>query len=530
MRSHAHWPTFICRHFRWLAVVLAWSFVATAWGDAAAADSAANPQENWPQWRGPFGTGESTTATPPTEWSETKNIKWKVKIPGNGSSTPIVWGDQIFIQTAIPTGKKVDAGDQGDKKDATENTAVDAAEEKTEAKQDEPKSESPAEGRDADGNRGDSNRGDGDRGRGADRGPGRGRGPGGFGGRGFGRGGFGGMVAEAPNQLYQFVLMCIDRNTGKTRWEKVACEALPHESHHRDHGFASYSPVTDGTCIIVFFGSRGLYCYDMEGNLKWQKDLGKMRTRMSFGEGSSPALFGNTVVINWDHEGDDFIVAFDKETGDELWRKARDEDTSWSTPLVVEHDGKHQVITSARKVRSYDLRTGDLLWECTGMTTNPIPSPVYLDGIVYATSGFRGSALLAIKLGHEGNLTDTEAILWKLDRDTPYVPSPLLYDGKLYFFKSNNAILSCYNAKTGEAVFGPERVQGMQNVYASPVAAGGKIYLVDRDGAAVVIDRGDKLNILATNQLDDRIDASPAAVGKQLFLRGKANLYCIEEE
>jgi outer membrane protein assembly factor BamB len=306
---------------------------------------------------------------------------------------------------------------------------------------------------------------------------------------------------------------------------------LPHEGHHRDHGFASHSPVTDGQRVYAWFGSRGLHCYDLDGQLKWSKDFGRMQTKNSFGEGSSPALHGNVIVVTWDHEDEDFITALDKETGKELWRQARDEETSWATPLIVPHDGKAQVVTSAtRKIRSYDLATGKLLWECAGMTANVIPTPVAADGLVYPISGFRGNALLAIRLGRAGDLTDSDAIAWRHNRSTPYVPSPLLYGDRLYFFASNNSILSCFDAKSGKAVLDAQRLEGPSGFYASPLGAGGRVYLTGRNGVSVVIKHADTLEVLATNRLDDRFDASPAAAGPELFLRGHENLYCLAEK
>ena len=325
--------------------------------------------------------------------------------------------------------------------------------------------------------------------------------------------------------------MSLDRQTGKTQWQKVAREEVPHEGHHRDHGYSSHSPVTDGKLVFAFFGSRGLYCYDLKGNLKWSKDLGRMRTRNAFGEGSSPAVHGNTVVINWDHEGEDFIAAFDKESGKELWRQLRDELTTWTTPLIVEHEGKAQVIVSASsRIRSYDLATGKQIWECGGMTGNVIPTPVAADGIVYLISGFRGNALLAIRLGRTGDLTDTDAIVWKHNKSTPYVPSPLLYGQRLYFVGNNNGIFSSFDAKTGKALFEAERIEALPGVYASPVGAGGRVYLAGRNGAAVVLKDSDKLEILATNRLDEKFDASPAVAGNELYLRGHEYLYCIAEK
>jgi outer membrane protein assembly factor BamB len=268
----------------------------------------------------------------------------------------------------------------------------------------------------------------------------------------------------------------------------------------------------------------------MQGTVKWEKDLGDMKTRNGFGEGASPALHGKTLVVNWDHEGADFVVAFNKANGDELWRKDRDELTSWTTPFVIEHEGKAQVVISGEKrIRSYDLATGNEIWQCGGMTSNVIPTPVAGFGMIYITSGFRGSALRAIKIGRTGDLTDSDAIAWQHNDRTPYVPSPLLSGDRLYFYSGNNAMLSCFDAKSGKAHYAAERVPGISGVYASPVAAAGRVYLAGRDGTTVVIKDGPKLEVLATNKLDDKFDASPGLSGKQLFLRGHRFLYCVAE-
>ena len=256
-----------------------------------------------------------------------------------------------------------------------------------------------------------------------------------------------------------------------------------------------------------------------------------MQTRNSFGEGTSPALFGDTIVVNWDHEGEDFIAALDKNTGKELWRNARDEETTWTTPLIVQHNGKAQVVVAAtRKTRSYDLATGKQVWECGGMTGNVVPSPVTGFGMVYAISGFRGAALQAIKLSATGDITGTDAIAWQHGKSTPYVPSPLLYGERLYFHANNNAILSCFDAKTGKALFDAERLDGPSGIYSSPIGADGRIYVVGRNGVSVVLKDSPKLEVLATNRLVEEIDASPVAVGRELFLRGHESLYCISEK
>ena len=337
--------------------------------------------------------------------------------------------------------------------------------------------------------------------------------------------------ATAPDASgkVKFIVTALNGSDGSVAWEKVAREQSPHDGLHQTNTYASNSAVTDGNRLYAYFGSMGLYCYDMDGNLQWEKDLGDMRTRNSFGEGSSPALHGDRLVLNWDHEGQSFIVALNAATGDEQWRKDRDESSSWATPLIVEHGGKTHVITSATNlIRSYDLSNGDILWQCGGMTANTIPSPIYDGEYLYAMSGFRGNALVVIRMdAAKGDITGTDAVVWNYDRDTPYVPSPLLYDNVLYFLKSNNNLLSAFNAKTGEALYSAERVEGLRNVYASPIGAGGRIYIADREGSIVVLQSGPGAKVLATNKLDDGFSASPVAVADALYLRGERNLYCI---
>jgi outer membrane protein assembly factor BamB len=341
------------------------------------------------------------------------------------------------------------------------------------------------------------------------------------------------MGSVTPTHLHKFIILALDRRTGGVLWQRDLCEQLPHEGGHRDAGQASNSPVTDGKHIIAYFGSRGLYCLDMRGQVIWEKDFGKMETRMGFGEGSSPTLHGDTVIVNWDHEGQSFIVALDKKTGKQRWKVNRDERTSWATPLVVEHDGKPQVVVSATGlIRSYDLNTGELLWQCGGMTRNVIPSPVCGNNLIYAMSGFRGSALLAIRYADaKGDITDAPAVAWKYDgRGTPYVPSPLLYGDTLYFLDTNRAILSCVEAASGKPYYAKQRLEGMQGVYASPVGASNRVYITGRDGKTAVIKRSSEYELLATNTLDDSFTASPAIVGSEIYLRGHKHLYCIAKK
>lgn len=478
---------------------------------ASAQEFERQKMENWHQWRGPVATGVAPLGDPPIEWSQSKNIKWKVAIPGNGSASPIVWGDRIFVLTAIKTDRTAEPADA-----ARIAPRVQFASHRNEARgrvsfstaDVDPPQISPVERetRPLLAQREERPRG--------------GRG-------GFGRGGFG---IEVPANYYQFVVLCIDRETGKTIWQRTAREAVPHEGHHQTGSFASASPVTDGEYLYAFFGSRGIHCYDLEGNPQWDKDLGDMHTRHSFGEGSSPALWGDTLVVQWDHEGDDFIVALDARTGNEKWRTPRDEPSTWATPLIVEAAGRTQVITSgSNRVRSYDLANGELIWECGGLGSNPIATPVTIDGLAIAMSGHHDPAGFAVPLSARGDVTGTDEVAWQIEGSTPYVSTPVLVDETLYFVKSRNAIVSSANAKTGAAIIDQRRLPGMDSLYASPVAAQGRIYFSSREGTTVVIEHAPSLQILAANELDETIDASPAIVGKEMILRGEKHLYCIAE-
>ena len=335
----------------------------------------------------------------------------------------------------------------------------------------------------------------------------------------------------ASIHAHQFLVLALDRKTGETIWQQSVRQALPHEGTHKFGNFAAGSAITDGDFVWAFFGSQGLYCLNRDGNVVWETDLGDMRTRQGFGEGASPVLYRDRLIVPWDHEGESFIVALNKETGEEIWRRERDEITSWSTPLVIEYGGKAQVVTNATKrVRAYDVETGALIWESAGMTLNVIPTPVEAEGIVYVMSGFRGNALQAIDLSKaEGDIAGTDAIVWKHGRDTPYTPSPLLHQDKLYFLKSNSNVLSVFDAKTGTQHH-QMRLPGVSDVFSSPVTVAGadRLYVTGREGTTVVLDAGPEPRIIATNSLNDGFDASMVIVGDDIYLRGR-HLYRIAQ-
>ncbi|MDA1277229.1 MAG: PQQ-like beta-propeller repeat protein [Verrucomicrobia bacterium] len=365
-------------------------------------------------------------------------MKWKIDLPGLGHASPILWGNKIFILTAVPP--------------------------------------------------------------------------------------------EDAGQQFAFTVLCFDRDTGRPIWRKVARLDSPHQEIQPTNSHSSGSPVTDGEQLIVSFGSHGLFGFDLDGNVLWQRDLGKVN--VTWGEGSSPALAGDVVIVVQDNNDASFIYGFDKRTGKELWKQRRDEGSSWTTPYVLKREGRTEVIVNGSKaVRSYDPVTGDILWQCSGLGINVAPMVVTDENTVYAMSGQRTSPMaMAIHLGESGDLTGTGAVRWKFSRGTPYASSPLLYDGMLYFVQHVTSILTCLDAASGEPLFVQERLEGINGVYASPIGVGNRIYIVGRDGTTLVLAKSRELKILARNKLDDALDASPAVVGNALFLRGHKHLYCIAEE
>lgn len=427
--------------------------VAEKQSDTMDSDELAASNNNWMQWRGPLGTGEAPNAAPPIDWSESQNVRWKTRLPGLGHSTPVVFGDHVFVTTAIPSGPSLPPKFSG-APGAHDNLPV--------------------------------------------------------------------------TSRHKFVGILLDRKSGEIVWQKELAEALPHEGGHRSGSLASASPATDGKHLFAYFGSYGLFCLDMQGNVIWNQSLGLMNTKHGHGEGSSPAVYDGTIVVNQDHEKQSFVAAFDVTTGKEKWRVKRDEVTSWSSPLIVTVDGKPQVVVPGTvRVRGYDLATGDIIWECGGLSANVVATPVFADGIVYVASSYDTRAMMAIRLAKAaGDITDTDHVVWSRTDRTPYVPSPLLYKSTLYFLRHYQGILSQVEAATGNEPIGPVRLSQIRNVYASPVAAADRIYVTDLEGVTTVVSHGVP-RILANNRLDDEIAASLAIAGDEIFIRGKNHLYCI---
>jgi len=365
-------------------------------------------------------------------------MRWKREIPGVGSGSPVVWGDRVFLTSAVPAG--------------------------------------------------------------------------------------------GSGQL-SFRVYALDRATGEIRWEKEAVVAKPHEGTHETNGFASASACTDGEMVYASFGSRGIFAFSFDGKLVWEKDLGDMTVRNGFGEGSSPTIAGDMLLVPWDHEGPSRLVALDKKTGEVRWETKRQEPTCWATPLVIKDTkGASQVVMNGQNAaRGYDLATGKELWYCAGQTQRPCASAVAQDGIAYVASGFRGSFIGAFDINGRGNLEGTSSVQWTQNRDTPDVASPLLTNGRLYYYKEKTGLLTCVEAKTGKTLFPASRVPGVMRTYASAVAADGKIYLTDRGGTIVVIEDAPELKILSTADLGEGVDATPALSGSELVVRGEKHVFCFSE-
>lgn len=344
---------------------------------------------------------------------------------------------------------------------------------------------------------------------------------------GGGRGPGGGAGAGEEHRLE---VLAIDRATGKIAWQRTATTTIPHEGYHQRYGsFASNAPATDGQRVYAFFGSRGLFVYDLGGKPLWQKDLGlKMQMRLAFGEGSGTVVHDGRIFLQFDHQGEGFIVALDAADGKELWRTPRNENSSWSTPLVVEHGGAKQlVVTADTKVKSYAFDTGKMIWEVAGLGTNPIPQPVQFRDLVLVMSGYRTPRLMAIRLGRTGDLTGTDSVVWETTRGTSYTASPALHDGRLYVI-ADNGMMSVFDAATGTPHYLQQRLPRPYNFKASPLVVNDRVYLATEEGDVVVVKAGSTFEVLATNTLADQsFIASPIVIGDDLFLRSRTHLFRI---
>lgn len=475
------------------------------------AAASANARD-WPQFRGPGGLGVADEVSVPAEWSQNANIAWKVKVPGVAWSSPIVWGDRVYVTTAVaenqpkPNAGGPSAGGAGRRgPDGGRRPPREQGNPPDDPAANESRGEHPGEPSD----------------RPPPRRPGGGRG-------GFGR-------SEPPSSPYKWEVRCLDRATGETLWASLAAERRPAIPTHRTNTYASETPCTDGERIYAYFGMTGLFCYDMDGNLLWQKDLGAFPMTMGWGTGSSPLLVDGRILIQCDNEEESFLVAVDSKTGEEAWRVERDERSTWSTPFLWKNKNRIEVVTGgSKRIRSYDPVDGAVLWELAGISGRCAATPVGdLERVYFGTGGGMGvGPLVAVKAGASGEFSLDSAkagespIAWVSPRGGPPMASPLLYQGFLYVLDQRGGILTCYNAETGSVAY-RERIPGATGFTASPWAADGKVYCLDGEGVAFVLQAGPDFKLLARNSLDEMCWSTPALAEGALYLRTVNHLYCI---
>jgi outer membrane protein assembly factor BamB len=419
-------------------------------------------EANWPQFRG-SSAGVSEDGVLPSEWSTTENLDWAVEIPGRGWSSPIVWGDKLFVTSAIGGG----------------NT------------------ETPKKGLYLGGNR-----------------------------------------DEPSDKTHLWMVYCIDFNTGKILWEKLAHQAVPKHSLHVKNTYASETPVTDGERVYAYFGNVGLFCYNMNGKELWSKKFVTYKTRYNWGTAASPVLYKDWIFIVNDNEEQSFAVALGKITGTQMWHIERQEKSNWATPYIWENAKRTELVTSGTgKVRSYDLN-GALLWELGGMSGIVIPTPFAKHGLLYVTSGYVGDKkrpIFAIRPGAEGDITleegksNNEFIAWSHRQGGPYNPTPIIYGDYLYVLY-DRGMVSCYDAETGREIYGRQRIDPRARAFtASPVANHGRIFCLSEDGDTFVIQAGPQFKVLEKNPLGEMCMATPAIHRSSLVIRTISKLYRISE-
>lgn len=417
----------------------------------------ATTSPHWAQWRGPDGLGIAKDAAVPLEWSATKNVVWSAEIPGRGHSSPVVWGDRIFLTTAIegdvvPGAKPVKHLMEG--QDFQHPDGV-----------------------------------------GADR-------------------------------KHTLEVLALDAKTGKILWQKAAWQGTPYDTRHKRGSFASPTPVTDGTLVYAYFGAEGLYVYDFKGELKWSWKSGGIAS-FGVGVGTSPVLYDKLVILQCDEDNGEksFIVGLDKKTGKEAWRVARHVEVSWATPILVTTGGRHELVTAGNQaIIGYDPATGRELWRTKGLESNAVPSPVAGDGVVVLSAGYPAKIALAMRPGGSGDASDR--VLWRYDKGTAYVPSPILVDGLLYLV-TDKGLVSCLDAKTGKVHYEGGRPPSGTSFMASPVAVAGHLLMSSMDGDTIVLKAGTAHQVVRANSLGEPIAASPAVAGGRIYIRGEHHLFAI---
>lgn len=416
---------------------------------------------NWPQFRGRYASGVAEGEKPPLEWNVEAGtgVKWKTPIPGLGHSSPIVWGDRVFVTTAVSSNPQTDL-----------------------------RLASP-------------------------------------------------MDSAADMSPHSWRVYALDRHTGAILWERVAWEGVPKTKRSPKNSFASPTPATDGKHLVALFGSHGLYCYDLDGNLLWKRDLGVLDTGFFFdpayqwGDASSPVLHKGLVIVQADLQKGSYIAAFDLKDGSPRWKTERDELPSWGTPTIVEGPQRTEVVTNGiKKIRGYDPETGQELWSLpTNNSLISAATPVYGLDLIVVGNGYRPlRPIYAIRPGAKGEIplgdaTSSQDVAWSKKAGGPYFTTPMVYGEHLYVL-SENGVLTNYYVKTGEEIY-RQRVGDKGAAFsASPVAANGHLYLTGEDGNVYVIKAGIEYKLVAVNPVGELCMATPALAGGMVYIRTRNHL------
>ena len=441
----------------------------------------------WPQFRGPESNPVGTHAKLAESWSKTENVEWFQDIPGRGWSSPIVTGDKVYVTTVTTDGKSKPP------QTGTEYSNEYVAELRKQGLSMEEVIKRVTE-----------------------------------------------RDIELPNEVnLHYLLYCLNLKSGKVEWSKEFYTGRPPGGRHRKNSFISETPVTDGKFIYVYVANLGLWAFDLKGKQTWTTPVEANPMYLDFGTGSSPALAGNLLVILSDNEKQQYIAAFDKQTGKQVWRTYRDLGgkgqpqlrSGWTTPFVWKHAQRSEIVAiGPGEVVSYDL-AGKELWRLSGMSLTPVPTPFAYEGLLYINGG-RGRSLFAIRPGATGDIslkkddTSNEYVVWSQPRAGTYLPSSVAYQGAIYTL-TETGILNRFDAKTGKQIY-KTRIDPRATAFTtSPWAYNGKLFCLSEEGQTFVVSTGEEFKLLHVNSLDDFTLASPALVGERLLIRTEHRLYSI---
>ena len=433
--------------------------------------------ENWPQFRGPHGDAVVRDAFP-QRWDSNSNVRWKTEGAGEGWSAPAVWNGRLFLTAAVMT-KKPAGGQQ--------------------KAQDRPRR------------------------RRSGRNQGRGR----------GRGGYRNNLATAE---YRWEVQCLDTKNGEVLWKQVTREGNPPQGRHAQNTYATETPITDGERVYAYFGMNGLYCFTVDGTPVWRKDLGNYKMRNDWGTSSSPALHDGILYLQIDSQEQSFVVALDAKSGDEIWRADREEPSQYSSPVIWENSSRVEVVTGGQTARSYDPKSGEVLWQLSMTGGRSSATPLAIGDRLYIGSEFRdrggdddgGGYLFAVNPGAYGEITTTSGdnVAWALPKSGIQMASPVLCEGHLYLFERRRGVVHCINANTGNIVY-ERRVSGAGAFWSSPWVYQDKVFCIDNSGTTHVLQGGPEYQVLHTNKLGEQVWSTPAIADGSVFVRTTKSLYCI---